>query len=99
MKMRLRQWGDFILGMSSDKHESSTEYRHQVRSRAILQLLEDDIPTQAAIYADSIARKDKILEKFSVENDFVWEEEVRSGFPEEKYWFLYRTMKYEKAKS
>jgi hypothetical protein len=98
MKMRLRQWGDFILGMSSDKHESSTEYRHQVRSRAILQLLEDDIPNQAAIYVESITRKDKILEKYSVENEFVWEDEVKPGFPEPKYWFLYRVMKYEKAK-
>ena len=99
LKMRLRQWGDFILGMASDKHETSTAYRHQVRNRVILQLLEEDIPIQAAEFTDSIKRKDAILEKYSVENDFVWEEEVKSGFPRERYWYLYRIMKYEKAQS
>jgi hypothetical protein len=99
LKMRLRQWGDFILGMASDKHETSSEYRHQVRNRAILQLLEEAIPIQAAEFADSIKRKDAILEKYSIDNDFVWEEEVKSGFPREKYWYLYRIMKYEKAQS
>jgi hypothetical protein len=99
LKMRLRQWGDFILGFASDKLETSTAYRHQVRNRVIIQLLEDCIPTQAAEYADSIQRKDAILKKYSVENEFAWEEEVKPGFPEEKFWYLYRTMKYEKAKS
>jgi len=99
MKMRLRQWGDFILGMASDKHESSSAYRHQVRNRVILQLLEESIPSQAEVFTESIKRKDAILQKYSVDNDFVWEEEVISGFPREKYWYLYRIMKYDKANS
>ncbi|MEI8133083.1 MAG: hypothetical protein WCG34_11670 [Leptolinea sp.] len=97
MKMRLRQWGDFILGMASDEHESSSAYRHQVRNRVILQLLVDSIPAQAETYAESIKRKDTILQKYSVDNDFVWEAQVQSGFSREKYWYLYRAMKYEKA--
>lgn len=99
LKMRLRQWGDFVLGMASDKYESSSAYRHQVRNRVMLQLLEESIPILVEGYADSIKRKDAILEKYSVDNDFVWEEEVISGFPKEKYWYLYRIMKYEKAHS
>lgn len=98
-KMRLRQWGDFILGFASDKHELSTAYRHQVRNRVMLQLMAESNPALAVEYADSIQRKDAILKKYSVENEFVWEEEVKPGFPEEKYWYLYRTMKYEKANS
>ncbi len=97
MKMRLRQWGDFLLGMTSDKNEPSTAYHHQVRNRVILQLLEESIPDQAAEFVDSIERKDKILEKFSIENDFIWEEEIQPGFPRDKFWYLYRIMKYEKV--
>jgi hypothetical protein len=97
MKMRMRQWGDFILGMASDKNEASSEYRHQVRSRVMLQLLEESIPSQALVYAESIKRKDAILEKYSVDNDFIWEKDVLPGFPQNKYWYLYRIMKYEKV--
>jgi hypothetical protein len=97
LKMRLRQWGDFILGFASDKNEPSTAFRHQVRNRVIMQLIEENIPAEAAEFDESIKRKDKILEKYSVENDFIWEPEVQNGFPREKFWYLYRIMKYEKA--
>jgi hypothetical protein len=97
-KMRLRQWGDFILGMAPDKHEVSTEYRHQVRNRVILQLFEDSIPDLMTEFGESLERKDKIFVKYSVENDFIWEDEVREGFPADKYWYLYRVMRYEKEK-
>jgi hypothetical protein len=99
LKMRLRQWGDFIMGMASDKNEPSTAYRHQVRNRVIIQLFEDSLPELAAEYSESIVRKDKILEKYSVDNEFIWETEVQTGFPREKFWYLYRLMKYEKAQA
>jgi hypothetical protein len=96
LKMRLRLWGDFLLGMAPDKNEPSTAYRHQVRNRVILELFMDDVD-QAAEYRESIERKDKILVKFSIENDFIWESDVQSGFPKDKFWFLYRVLKYEKG--
>ncbi|GAP20125.1 hypothetical protein [Leptolinea tardivitalis] len=95
-KMRLRQWGDFILGFASDKNEPSTAFRHQVRNRVIMHLLDSSNPAITAEFAESIQRKDKILDKYSVENDFVWEKEVQPGFPREDYWYLYRVMRYEK---
>jgi hypothetical protein len=97
MKMRLRLWGDFLLSMAPDKNEPSTAYRHQVRNRVILQLLGESIPVQAAEFVESLERKDKILIKFSIENDFIWEKEVQPGFPKEEFWFLYRVMQYEKV--
>lgn len=97
-KMRLRLWGDFILGMAPDKNEPSTAFRHQVRNRVIMQLFIDSLPDMSEEFSDSLDRKDKILIRFSAENDFIWEDEVREGFPEEKFWFLYRVMKYEKDK-
>ncbi len=98
LKMRMRQWGDFLLGMAPDKTEPTTAYKHQVRSRVIMQLIEDSIPIQAQEFSESISRKDKILAKFTVENDFIWEPEVQSAFPREKFWYLYRVMSYEKEK-
>lgn len=96
LKMRMRQWGDFLLGMAPDKTEPTTAFKHQVRSRVIMQLIEDTIPAEAKEFSESIERKDKILAKFSVDNDFIWEPEVQSAFPREKFWYLYRVMKYEK---
>lgn len=97
LKMRLRLWGDFLLGMAPDKNEPSTAYRHQVRNRVIMQLFQDS--HQATQFRESIERKDKILIKFSVENDFIWESEIQSGFPRDQFWFLYRVLKYEKGQS
>lgn len=97
-KMRLRLWGDFILGMAPDKNEPSTAFKHQVRNRVIMQLFTDNLPEMSAEFSESLARKDKILTKFSVENDFIWEDEVKEGFPPDTFWYLYRVMKYEKGK-
>jgi hypothetical protein len=96
-RMRMRLWGDFILGLAHDGNEPSSAYRHQVRNRVIVQLIEDSHPEKMQEYVESIQRKDKLLVKYSAENDFIWEEEVQNGFPREKYWYLYRVMKYEKA--
>jgi hypothetical protein len=96
-KMRLRQWGDFILGMASDKNEPSTAFKHQVRNRVILHFLLLELPDQSAELIESLSRKDKILEKYSVDNEFVWENVLESGFPRDEFWYLYRTMKYEKG--
>lgn len=96
-RMRMRLWGDFILGLAHDGNEPSSSYRHQVRNRVIVQLIEDAHPEKMEEFSESIQRKDKLLIKYSTENDFIWEDEVKDGFPKEKYWYLYRVMKYEKA--
>jgi hypothetical protein len=97
LKMRMRLWGDFILGLAHDGNEPSSAYHHQVRNRVIMQLIEDNHPDHAAEFAESIERKDKLLVKYSADHDFIWEPEVQSGFPKEKFWYLYRAMRYEKA--
>lgn len=96
-RMRMRLWGDFILGLAHDGNEPSSAYRHQVRNRVIVQLIEDNHPDRVEEYAESIQRKDKLLVKYSADNDFIWEPEVRDGFPKDKFWYLYRVMRYEKA--
>ena len=97
IKMRMRLWGDFILGLAHDGNEPSSAYRHQVRNRVIMQLIEDAHPDKVSEFAESIQRKDKLLVKYSKENDFIWEAELKDGFPIDKYWYLYRVMRYEKA--
>jgi hypothetical protein len=96
-RMRMRLWGDFILGLAHDGNEPSSAYRHQVRNRVIMQLIEDTHPEKVAEFEESIQRKDKLLIKYSAENDFIWDYEVKDGFPIEKFWYLYRVMRYEKT--
>jgi hypothetical protein len=95
-RMRMRLWGDFILGLAHDGNEPSSAYRHQVRNRVIVQLIEDMHPEKVEEYAESIQRKDKLLVKYTADNVFIWEDEVKDGFPKEKFWYLYRVMRYEK---
>jgi len=97
VRMRMRLWGDFILGLSHDGNEPSSAYRHQVRNRVIMQLIEDTHPEKVVEFEESIQRKDKLLIKYSADNDFIWEDEIKDGFPKEKFWYLYRVMRYEKT--
>ena len=86
---RLRLWKAYVSEEMAFEH-STSEYRNQVRLRTILELLKSEVlQTKAEEIALLQALDDQVL-IFTLPGGFVWDNDTQPGFPEEKFWFLYR---------
>ncbi len=89
---RLNLWKEILDELIADP--SRAVYRYEIRSRVILELLQDDMLVQPPVHEqDFLAGVDDRLRGASEEGDFIWEPELQAGFPREQYWFLYRGLR------
>lgn len=86
-KKRLGLWRDYLEGMASAPQSLRGDYAYNIRLRVILELLAEQ-PGLDNLRA-SLVNLDQRLRGLVTPGDFVWEEDVRSGFPQDKFWFLY----------
>jgi len=86
---RLTQWGNFLEDYRNQPDSNHDRYPYEVRLRLILDLLKQTIPgipTEQERLLDSL---DRVLKSVLVGDEFVWEEDMRSGYPRADYWYLY----------
>jgi hypothetical protein len=91
-KSRVRTWHAYISEAESDRQLLHTNYRSQVQNRTILQLLLTDLPVDETALVLALHKIDEWLKTNLSEGPFIWDPELQSAFPEEKYWFLYRNL-------
>lgn len=84
-KFRFRQWGDLLQDIRRDFGNQSAYYRHEVRVRVLLSLLSE---FTADIEGSDLDKLDVPLQKVLKHGDFIWEDELAAGFPEDEFWFL-----------
>lgn len=89
-RARLGLWLDYLEDLQGGKERFHSSYPHAVRWRAILQLLDAEANTLEPGLKEALAGLDHRLRAMTLDGPFVWAEELRSGFPAERYWFLYR---------
>jgi hypothetical protein len=87
--VRLRMWRDFIEEYQNNPHDHADRYVYEVRLRVMLQLLKLDIGTQNQAEAELLNGLDGYLKSVLEPGGFIWEKEIKSGFPSELYWYLY----------
>lgn len=87
---RLRQWGHYLDELHKKKDNHAPYYSNEVRLRAILQLLSADLGKETPPELTSL---DAVLQALLAPGEFVWEEAVQAGFPQEAFWFLYGDIK------
>ena len=83
---RLNQWGEVLDEIHENPHDQAAFYHSGVRLRVLLELLEADVPEGKR---PEIGPVDFSLKAIFEPGDFIWEEELKPGFPEDKFWFLY----------
>jgi len=88
-KVRLRMWQGFLQEYKDNPQENADRYAYEVRLRTMLELLRNEYQPQNAEDLESLSRLDKYLRGALMPAGFIWEGEIRAGFPREKYWFLY----------
>lgn len=88
-RQRLNQWRNFLEELREDPEENSDRYPYEVRWRVILELLMADIPEVPPSEKNLLSVLDTLLQALTVPGSFVWEADLESGFPAERFWFLY----------
>lgn len=92
-RSRLNLWRDFLEDFRQEPAENADRYAYEVSRRVMLDLLAGetgDIP-----YADQqmLAGMDGIISGLLVPGEFIWDEELKAGFPREKHLYLYGTLR------
>jgi hypothetical protein len=88
---RLHLWQNYIKDLADDKKLISRGFPAQVRIRVIINLLDEEIGSPIPREQTILDEQDRLLTSISSHGPFVWEQELADGFPEETWWFLYRS--------
>ncbi len=82
VRVRSELWKDFIAARDA----SASQYPYQVRLRAMLTLLLDDLRESPSEMLTSLDAH--LKQKFHA-GAFVWDVKLQAHFPQEQFWFLY----------
>jgi hypothetical protein len=93
VRARGELWKNFLAEARQHPVESARQYPYEVRLRAILTLLLDDIRETPADWLTSL---DAELHRILKGDAFVWDPSLGWNFPKSSFWFLYGTLTQEK---
>jgi hypothetical protein len=89
LQVRLRMWGNYLQEYKDNPLDNADRYGYEVRLRTMIELARNEYQAQQVSEGESISRLDAFLRRTLTPAGFIWEEEVQSGFPRDRYWFLY----------
>jgi uncharacterized protein YukE len=85
---RFGLWGNYLKDYRQSPEGHADAYPHEVRNRAMLQLLRPELPVELS-EREALSPLDSVVRSSLSPGDFIWEPALQSGFPREEYWFLY----------
>lgn len=87
---RLNLWKQALVeALEQSTTPSSAIWAHQVRHRAILHFLAQEIPALEPSHRETLAALDQRLHSIKPLDGFLWEAEIQAAFPPDTFWFLY----------
>lgn len=87
--VRLRMWRDYVKEYGDNPQENTYRYTYEVRLRAMLTLLFTECGQRQPAEVDLLSGLDGYIKSVLIKGGFIWEPEIQSGFPAERYWYLY----------
>jgi hypothetical protein len=85
---RMRLWSNYLADYRHNPEGHADAYPHEVRYRAMLHFLLDELPTSPP-EGEELSQLDSLLRRNLISGDFIWDDDLGPGFPREVYWFLY----------
>jgi hypothetical protein len=86
---RLKLWESYMRDLMEDAEKNRQEYSHEVRWRAILQILSGEMQEVPPAEIELLKGLDQNLKIKTEAGPFIWEAETAKGFAREQFWFLY----------
>jgi hypothetical protein len=92
-RSRLDLWGNFLEDFRRDAHGNIDRYGYEVSRRVMLKFLSEDVPDIPIAQRELLAGLDRILEGMMVPGEFIWDEELETGFPADTFPYLYLSLR------
>jgi len=92
VSMRLRLWMEYVNDYRLDPGRNAGIYTNEVRQRAILALLANDLPKPPADM-NALPPVDAIIRAQVVTGECIWGAVFDPVFPRDLFWFLYRSLR------
>lgn len=92
-RSRLDLWGNYMDDFRRDPPGNFDRYRYEVSRRVMLDFLAADAPEIPISQRELLIGLDKVIEGLTVPGEFIWDEELASGFPAEGFPYLYRALR------
>jgi hypothetical protein len=90
---RLRMWREFIEDYRENPAANIDRYAYEVSRRVMLHYLQAEADQVSEPEQEMLEGLDKLILAVLNPGDFIWEEELRSGFPPRTFPYLYGTLK------
>jgi hypothetical protein len=87
--VRINLWRDFLEDYRTSPSGNVDRYTYEVNRRVILDFLEPQSGTIPPAESEMLSGLDQMLRAVFLPGDFIWEDELKDGFPAQKYWYLY----------
>ncbi len=89
IKSRIRQWAEALEDWN-ENGLSLSSLSTEGRNRAIIELIMKDLGRYISDESTFLESVDEKYRSTTTEGDFLWEEDLRSQFPADTFWFLWR---------
>jgi hypothetical protein len=90
---RLKLWRDFLEEYRTAPENHADRYAYEVRRRAMLDLLSPFVQFATPAERELLAGLDALLNILLVKGKFIWEDDLTGGFPQERFWYLYGSIR------
>ena len=90
---RLKLWNNFWEDFRENPDANLDRYNYEVNRRVQLELLADAAGNLSRAEVEMLRGLDGKLRTMLMPGDFIWESELASSFPSDKYWYLYGWIK------
>ncbi len=86
---RLRQWGHFLDEIIHKPELNIPFFVSEVRLRVLIELLKLEINSPSDHSIQKLSSLDGFLKSIFVPGEFIWADELESGFDRKIYWYLW----------
>jgi hypothetical protein len=89
---RLTALNQFLNEFADNPRSASENYPSEAEKRAILEALTDEAASLNMLTSDmknALGATDNKIRRYTQPSSLIWDERLRSAYPEDKYWFLY----------
>lgn len=91
VQARFRLWSNYLADYRQNPERHVDAFPQEVSNRVMLHLLIAGLPKPQV--EEELFQLDSVLRTNFISGDFIWDVDLRSGFPPEEYWFLYGNLR------
>jgi hypothetical protein len=92
-RLRLNLWRDFLEDFRADPGANIDRYSYEISRRVMLQLLSGEAKEIPEAEQQMLSGLDAILSAIFEPGDFIWDTDLRPGFPKSEYPYLYGNLR------